>query len=265
MQTCQTWFSTRFVTLIKIGISACVCMMTLCVCFKRETLPLMGCGIKRRQCVRASDWWQALTGCSKSTLCGKTTAPPQRSAGTPMPTWCIKVSEHKSFMTKRPHVALWGVKTGISLNYYYAEGKSCVCSAGEIILKQKKKKKKKRRANAAFVLSANLFFFFFNWTCYCCSNQHSASYVAHRAAELPVSTTQSHQWTEQPSGPERRWINEHTYCWQELNTTVAAGWWTARERPGATVRLSLPHSSKRECHCSTYTWALLPKIEELGV
>lgn len=89
--------------------------------------------------------------------------------------------------------------------------------------------------------------------------------MAYRAEALPVSTTQSHQWTEQPSGPERRWINEHTYCWQELNTTVAAGWWTVRERPGATVRLSLPHSSKRECHYGMYTRALIPKIDELGV
>lgn len=130
-------------------------------------------------------------------------------------------------------------------------------------------KKKRRRKDEQTLLSFSpqtfFFFFFLNWTCYCCSNQHSASYMAYRAAEFPVSTTQSHQWTEQPSGPERHWINEHTYCWQELNTTVAAGWWTARERPGATVRLSLPHSSKRECHYSTYTWALLPKIEELGV
>lgn len=110
------------------------------------------------------------------------------------------------------------------------------------------KKKKKRRANAAFVPSANLFFLFFflNWTCYCCSNQHSASYMAYTAAALPVSTTQSHQRTEQASGPERRWINEQTYCWPELNTTVAAGRWKAWERPGATVRLSLPHSSKGE-------------------
>lgn len=195
-----------------------------------------------------------------------------RSAEAPMPMWCIKVSEHKSFMTKRPHVVLWGVKTGISLNYYYVEGKSCMCSTAEIILKLKRK----RKAELIRLLWKNENKKNKKGTRYCCSNQHSASYMAHRAAAFAVSTTQSHQWTEQPSGPERRWINEQTYCWQELNTTVAAGWSAAREKPKATIYLGLlyfsngnvtMHISPRWENASLgyKTGALLPEMDALRV
>lgn len=45
MQTCQTWFSTRFVTLIKIGISVCVHDDFVCVrvcVLKRRLSPTDG-------------------------------------------------------------------------------------------------------------------------------------------------------------------------------------------------------------------------------
>lgn len=90
--------------------------------------------------------------------------------------------------------------------------------------------------------------------------------MAHRAAAFPVSTTQSHQWTEKPSGPERRWINKQTYCWQELNTTVAAGWLTVRENPKATIHLGLLYFSKGECHYISPRWENVSLgLDALGV
>lgn len=50
---------------------------------------------------------------------------------------------------KKATHGVWGVKTGISLNYYYGEGKTSYLWRHKIILKQKaarqKKKKKKKK------------------------------------------------------------------------------------------------------------------------
>lgn len=81
-----------------------------------------------------------------------------------------------------------GVKTGISLNYYYRERETCMLCA-----------MKKPLANDVF-LSANVNISpkQVSQNSFCCCYQQYTSYKARRISAVSISILQSHQWTVHP-------------------------------------------------------------------
>ena len=125
MQTCQIWFCTRFVTLIKTETWVCVCVC-VCVCYKDKVIA----GREEQRQRQGACNIQLMAGLYlllKMHFVRRKNC----SATAEEVLWAYVDVMHygpqaQMIHEKKGTCVIWGVRTGISLNYYYREGETCI-------------------------------------------------------------------------------------------------------------------------------------------